>query len=340
MNNIIDHILYLLPQWQCVTLPGLGALMTANECASFKADGVLCPPASSVLFNPHIVHNDGLLERSVARRCNVPVAEARQMVAIQVDSIMETLQRGEPVEIGRLGSLMSDDSGEVCFRNASSQSWLPALQLTPVMQMAREDMLRENQRSAVAERSGAGIFLRGMRIAASVAVLLALGFVVSTPTPMRDAQYASPMLEHLTPRMAQTAPVHEAADYVIEIKAVADPQGCIRNEERPTPIATTTGEKAAVVAKPTPQAKTVREPSATPLRMNDSDPYCLVIASLNSAEEARQFIGSHGGRLGIHEADGRYRVYACTGRSTAEVRRQGAEHGLTARYRGAWVCTR
>ncbi len=66
-----------------------------------------------------------------------------------------------------------------------------------------------------------------------------------------------------------------------------------------------------------------------------SDKYCLVIASLANIEQAHQFMAQAGDdAIGMFENNGRYRVYARTGASVADV----ADAGLEEKYPGAWPC--
>lgn len=85
--------------------------------------------------------------------------------------------------------------------------------------------------------------------------------------------------------------------------------------------------------------------SYTELRFRDSDPYCLIVASLTTAEDAQKFIDDQyrvnpDMALAVLHKDGRYRVYAATGTSPNALQAQASDSRIARRYKGAWVCAR
>jgi hypothetical protein len=60
---------------------------------------------------------------------------------------------------------------------------------------------------------------------------------------------------------------------------------------------------------------------------------------LTTQAEADEYVAKHGdANLGVLAKDGRYRVYAVTGNSIADVQAKAANLGK--RYPDAWVCRR
>lgn len=79
------------------------------------------------------------------------------------------------------------------------------------------------------------------------------------------------------------------------------------------------------------------KPSAVAARFNDSDRYCVIVASFPTKEQADLYVGSHSGRsFGILEKDGRYRVYSATASTYAGATAQMDLVGQP----DAWICRR
>lgn len=76
------------------------------------------------------------------------------------------------------------------------------------------------------------------------------------------------------------------------------------------------------------------------VRLDASDRYCLVVASLQSMSQAEKFVKEHSDvELGILEKDGKYRVYAATGSTTNEALRAKDDDEIGRRFADAWVCS-
>lgn len=117
---------------------------------------------------------------------------------------------------------------------------------------------------------------------------------------------------------------------------------------KPAPAAKpATAEKPAPAAKPTPAtkpapAKAAEKPAAAPaasgtLRFNQADPYCVVVASFPTQEQATRYLSEHKSKkLGIANQNGKYRVYAATASSKAEADRMKNSVNVE----GAWVCSK
>ena len=76
------------------------------------------------------------------------------------------------------------------------------------------------------------------------------------------------------------------------------------------------------------------------LRMNTSDRYCLVIASLPTMELAEKYIGENNNyNLGVLAKDGKFRVYVATGNTTTEVLAGKKFADIETRFADAWVCS-
>lgn len=333
MQELILHIDYLLRHNDCVIVPGIGAFIASVRCASTGADGSVCPPARILVFNPNVNHNDGLLSASYARRMLCEASEASASLARDIEQLRATLESGAGVAVGDRGTMRMDAAGCIAFEASQTDSWLPVLQLQNVLDMARND--DENYRAGIAAKRGEHIAanLRRLKVAASIAVILVLGFVLSTPTPIENAQFASPVVEQFKPKMPQTESLmrQPGRQYgALQINRVADTAAVIHADT--AAIAT---YKADLIRR----AEELKQTAAA--RKNTQGRYCLVIASLNSGEEAHKFLTANSTmKLHVLENDGRYRVYALSGNTINDVKAQAAAEGLFERFPGAWVCRR
>ncbi|MDE5928926.1 MAG: hypothetical protein K2H03_00445, partial [Muribaculaceae bacterium] len=295
---------------------------------------IMTPPGRVLAFNPAINHNDGLLASSYALRMQLPVEEAGKALAADVSDMRHALESDGRVTIGRHGDLMLDN-GSYSFIAADKPQWLPEIKLRSIIDMARDDSKAAEMQSAIAKSERIGSALRKLKIAASIAVILALGFVLSTPTPIDNAQFASPVVEQFRlkapgPERILRQPGQQSGTLMMQ--APADCQAVI--------MADTAGINA-YKAELRQKAETARrqKTEAAATRQASEGRYCLVVASLNNGEEARKFLSANSSMpLHVLEKDGHYRIYAISGNSIGEVKNLANESGLLSRFPGAWVC--
>jgi septal ring-binding cell division protein DamX len=102
---------------------------------------------------------------------------------------------------------------------------------------------------------------------------------------------------------------------------------------------------AAEVAAPIAVAQATPAPQKvqTVARMNDSDDYCIIVASVNNTDEANTYIAEakqkYNEDCALLNIDGRYRIYIATAPSAAAAHTAIA-NGVAKRHPGAWVCAR
>ena len=104
MERLSIHIEYLLLRHDCVVVPGFGAFINARSEARVDSEsGQVYPMMREVRFNSALVHDDGLLAGSFARKYRVPFAEGREMLRKSIESLRRTMASDGEVTIGRLG---------------------------------------------------------------------------------------------------------------------------------------------------------------------------------------------------------------------------------------------
>lgn len=308
-DSLSHHIATLLRRHDCVIVPGVGAFVSTRIGAQVS-DGLLTPPHRSLSFNPALVHDDGLLAASFARRMKISFEQARERVGAEAALIRRRLAAEGAVSIGRVGTLQNLRGGRVEFR--PDPLWtltlhaISAAEPAPAFEVVRPVPAKPDKAVAVVK---VPLRLRWMRVAAAAMVLCVLGFALSTPIDLQQAQNATLAAPAFTP------------PEVPEIEPLPQPEGLELN------MATAPADGMLPVIKPAP---------ARPM------PYVVVIGSLASHAQALEFIQSLSWPdLHITQCGPYFRVYAAAGASPAEARAAAdAMPGFAARFPEAWVCRR
>lgn len=102
--------------YDCVIIPGLGGFVCNGRSAWYDEEQEeMVPPSREVIFNPNLIHNDGLLAQEMMRAGDVSYSEAMKQVEDEAASMIWLLKEGKPVEIYRVGRLYSGDDGVIRF---------------------------------------------------------------------------------------------------------------------------------------------------------------------------------------------------------------------------------
>jgi nucleoid DNA-binding protein len=116
VKEINLHIAYLLTKHECVVIPNFGAFVVFSIPSLRKElEGVFCPPAQSLGFNPEIKHNDGLLAHFISTTENITYTEADLLIKQYVDCLNERLSAGNPLNISKIGTLSASSEGKIAF---------------------------------------------------------------------------------------------------------------------------------------------------------------------------------------------------------------------------------
>lgn len=344
MNLLSEHIEYLVRVNDCVIVPGWGALVAQYQAAMLdEATGMLMPPSRSLSFNPSLVHNDGLIAASIARRDKISYDKAVAIVNDEVNALRHQVEDCGEIAIGKLGVFRRNMGGTTIFEpftlTALSSEFraLKTLNIVPLLTQARLDagLTAEGEQPRKKDVVYVPLSRNFFKVAASVAVFLGLGFVFSTPMIVDDATaYASLSVPEIK--------VPVATQLMVEVVDI--------NQTTQQPIVAEISTEEEIKSNPastatiTPIAKseiaTAVEPAT--IRFDENDHYCLVVASLTTMADAEKYVAQNSNhcRLGILEKDGRYRIYAATGESASQALKAKDNEVISARYEGAWVCRR
>lgn len=329
---MIRHIEYLILRHDCVVIPGFGALIAHYRPAYIDRElGCMFPPSRTLGFNPDITHNDGLLTSSIARGTENTFDGASAILSKEVAALKLQLDNSGEFALGRLGVFSRKENGPVMFEPFSTTSISPrlaglrAIAMTPISETVKAEAEAATEKQEDGIHRPISLHRRVLNIAASVALLVCLGVTLTTPIVENKATFAS-IGSSISAAQSVEQPVFEP---------VAQPDIDLRialpGKEETEPV------KAVEQAKPVVVAET---PAA--LRLDPADRYYLIVASLPTREKAEEYIGSqsHGDKLNITEADGRFRVYLSTGNSIDQARQPLSNDKYVTRYPNAWVCRR
>lgn len=148
------HIAHLLLRHSCVVVPGFGGfIVDKNPASVHPVTHHISPPLHEIVFNPAIKHNDGLLISYIAAIANISYDSAAKQLEATVDGFRKTLNSGEMLEIGNLGTLGFEE-GRLLFRQNRSHVFHPAdFGLTHIVSPA---IIREGLERRLARVASAG----------------------------------------------------------------------------------------------------------------------------------------------------------------------------------------
>lgn len=327
MNELLQHIRFLVNTSGSVAVEGVGMFMLSQQSASFSDNSMLCGPCATVSFvadgYPREKSDTGELELSYMRRHGYGPDEARIAVTRDLETLHKALYEGQTVEIPGFGALYLDrENGQITFE-AMLVQWLAPVNVSPI-EMAEQDSAKTDtdfDEMWIAERRRN--MFRAVRRAASgaaaIAIFAVLAFVVSY---MPERTSVIPQVAGIG--ISQSTPV--ADEPLISSPGASDPT---------LVLVLNTPSDGCGPAKV--RYRDSRKAEEMPGR------YCLVVASLASKAEAEKFITGHSTTdmpLQLLENEGRWRVYALSAPSIAELTVAGRNLGVYEAYPSAWVCRR
>lgn len=251
MFSIIEHIEYLMSLHDCVVVPGWGAFIANYDSTAYdEKRSLLVRPSLTIAFNASVTHNDGLLAQSLVRREGLSYDEAMRFINDSIAAFGKQLNKGSEVSMGRLGYFCRRDKRYnefVPFSNPNACDKFFGLADVDIQTLAALERARQetdgDQRPAavVAER---GLFARkAIRVAASVAVLLGLGVLLSTPiiVDRNNVNTAG-----MTPTV--TAPQHQSLDVTVQQGMVPAAIEAVESQPAIASVGNTAGKYYMVIA--------------------------------------------------------------------------------------------
>ena len=311
MISLIQHIEYLMMYHDCVVVPGWGALI-ANYRSSEVNGNTIEHPKRIISFNSSITHNDGMIANSLSRRHAMTYDQACELISNNVRAFRQQLASGTEVAFGHVGyfKLTADNKLDFMPMNAgialNEFFGLSPININP--QEQRDDAAAIITPQLITWRDR-------IKVAASAAAILALGFLFSTPAIFN----ASTQTASLNVMELRTQPSHN-----IDVKPVSK--------------ATSNDMKFAVVD----ENKAQEEKAAFESPCNDGMPcngkYSLVINTCHNSQRAEQMIdyyAKHGIKAIVVTRGEYHDIVVAQSDSKQELKE--VKQLLPKRYRKAWV---
>ncbi len=294
-----EQLRQLLLEHDCVTLPGLGALLAEPVPARIHpVRHTLSPPARRVVFSDRLRHDDGLLTDAVRRA--LPTAEsflAPVCITTFAGELRAALRQHRAAELRSLGTLRQPTDGSSIRFEALEPGYLPLADSFGLPELvSRPIALTERNRatryvpapSATDPRAQTAFPVRLRRLvgesteplyrlatAAIVVLSLTATYFAFRLSPLADRyQVATPVAEQTIPQRAavgaaqdQTTSSTSAAPVTIPAESVSDaPLGTYAPVAGAVLLAKPAASKStATVASPASAAKAEAAGPATPV---------------------------------------------------------------------------
>lgn len=121
MTKIDKHIEELLHEHDCVIVPDFGGFITSKKPAYFNPfTSVFSPASKKILFNKHLVYNDGLLAAKIAEKKSLSMEESQRLLIEFKDDCFLRLNEEGRVEVEKVGVLFFDKEKNIQFQQAST----------------------------------------------------------------------------------------------------------------------------------------------------------------------------------------------------------------------------
>ncbi|WP_108822814.1 SPOR domain-containing protein [Dysgonomonas sp. Marseille-P4361] len=114
-KSIFQYLEFLLPIHNCVIIPEFGGFIINMKPSKFDTDSNINQPEYSIVFNPELKHDDGLIASYIVKNKGVSYNTASKEIRSFVKELVARLKSGEIVLCGNIGCLSHDQSGNTIF---------------------------------------------------------------------------------------------------------------------------------------------------------------------------------------------------------------------------------
>ena len=124
ITNYINDLLY---RYECVIIPGFGALLTQYQSAKIDSENkTFYPPSKTLSFNRQLQTNDGLLANYIASVEKCTYETSLQKLRNYTGKLSLQLSEGELVSLSNIGDFHLNEENSVQFRPSSKQNFSTA----------------------------------------------------------------------------------------------------------------------------------------------------------------------------------------------------------------------
>lgn len=114
---LVEEILSeLLLQHSCVIIPQFGGFVAKQSSAKIDLErNIVIPPSKELLFNKHLISNDGLLINELASKSNCSFQDSENLVFQFVEEINSGLKNAKHFQLSKIGTFLLDAEGNINF---------------------------------------------------------------------------------------------------------------------------------------------------------------------------------------------------------------------------------
>ena len=352
MIELSRHIESLLLDNDCVIVPELGGFIAHYQSAYYvEEERIFIPPTRKVGFNPQLTMNDGLLAQSYMQVYHTDYSDAMNRISEKVNTLKDTLYKGETVELHGIGALHYNIYDEFEFQSTESGLLSPALYGLDAFSMPLlsnelhlEEQVVEQQPQIQPLKPKKEIRLnptRWLGNAVAVAAAVILFFVLSIPvenTYIDKGSYASLGTDCLFDAIRSQSMVTVLPEHADEpqVSVTKDLKPRVVREEKVAPVVVVDSVK---VNEPVSQPKPVKTVAAQPkvkaeqpkktadVAVSKPKPvqnkvavkknrYHIIVASLPTSADAQRMLKEYNQQgyrgASVIEGKGRFRIAICS----------------------------
>lgn len=335
MYNLSLHIEYLLLRHDCVILPGFGAFINVRKGARFdEATQTWYPMTREIRFNKALIHDDGLLANSYARKNKLSFHEGRELLRRDIELMKRQIKEQGETTVGQLGILSLNENTIVFhpLHSSADMATMMGFAKAPVnIEVSHESEISEtfsnhSERSEKAEGSKLNskfntrknYYIPVNKIFAKTAACLAFIIAVAIGIILPVSNYNI---------------IDKASVFPLE-KLI--PHFNDNSESNNEPLIEV---ESSVGREPHPQDTSFKEETVVEIPATEPSLY-VIVATFDSAKEAEKFISSKESKdydLTIVSTRTKARVAAYSSDDREELQNKMREQNFRNDFPGSWI---
>lgn len=116
MITIEEILSELLLHHSCVIIPKFGGFVAKQTSAKIDLErNLVIPPSKHLLFNKHLIANDGLLINELATKTNCSFQDSESRISLFVEDINLKLKNSKQYQLPKIGVFHLDSEGNINF---------------------------------------------------------------------------------------------------------------------------------------------------------------------------------------------------------------------------------
>jgi cell division septation protein DedD len=336
--DITAFIRELLFGHDCVIVPGFGGFV-CNYIPSRieRSSGTFHPPVRQITFNRNLLHNDGLLIQKICST-GITYGDARSMVEEFVSGINKKLEKGEDVNLEKVGVFRKNNEGSLEFEPDSNVNYhLDSFGLEPFRCYPLEGYDVRKRISPAGEEAHRPVFRKYLWRAAVIIPLAIAVVAVSLKTnlfrPGLEFTTMNPLVSAELEHNRAAVDSHMAVNALKTAETTVD-EPAVTPDATPAIEDTTTEQAVKDINPPTDKKTSDRNTAIASVRQ-----YYIITGSFQSEENAAKQVSllqAEGFNPQVVASDnGFYRVcaMACPDLQTAIMKKDTIEK----KFPGSWI---